>query len=661
MSSFKKKIAALILLPLVAFFIIYNQPAQDAKALSGSEFKAGRIIDDVVFQNKSSMSVAQIQEFLNARVPVCDTNGDKLMWSGGPKRRDWAAANNKPLPPYTCLNQYMENPTTKENNAGRPSYSVPGGLSAAQLIYNASQAQNINPQVFIVLLQKEQGLITDDWPFPIQFERATGNNCPDTAPCDPKYVGFYTQVFNAGAQFNYYVNNFDRFNYAPGWNTIQLHPNAACGTQNIFIENRFTAALYIYTPYAPNAAALNNLYGTGDSCSAYGNRNFWRMFNDWFGSPLSNGPAPMIGTFNLRTEPKLTATKIAVIDVSTVSKLICQSTGDIYTIDGESSNIWVHVEVNGGTGWIATNASVRSRLNNDGLISCSEYFKPKPAVKWVYQTAHATVPSSSVHNVIVRYKNIGNVALGDNIGGRSDIGYLRIAIAEPGNRVSVFNDGWPSDDRLADRFYKIYDSQGNEINNDNIVEPGEFVEFKLSFRIKKGIEQRSYREFFMPVLDGSENWNLSNLSWADFVVENPVYKYVFIDQSLNRQSSSIFNANFRVKNTGTAYWYDGFPNGFSPVRLASTNPINRASIFSDTWEGGNNRPNVYFSSVYESDGVTLSSNQKVVKPGQIVKFEFKFTIKSNIQSGFYREYFQLILEGDANWNMPGMLWLDLNI
>ncbi|MDG2497268.1 MAG: LysM peptidoglycan-binding domain-containing protein, partial [Aquiluna sp.] len=32
-----------------------------------------------------------------------------------------------------------------------------------------------------------------------------------------------------------------------------------------------------------------NMYGTGDSCSAYGNRNFWRFFHDWFGSPIGGG------------------------------------------------------------------------------------------------------------------------------------------------------------------------------------------------------------------------------------------------------------------------------------------------------------------------------------------------------------------------------------
>jgi hypothetical protein len=208
------------------------------------------------------------------------------MWSGGPTRAQWSIDNGKDTAPYTCLKEYVENPTTKENNAHDPTISVAGGVSAAQLIYNASQVQNINPQVFLVLLQKEQSLITDDWPYAVQFERATGNNCPDTAPCNPQYAWLWTQVHNSGAQFNYYVNNFDEYNYAPGWNNILYHPNSACGTQSVYIENAFTAALYIYTPYTPNQAALDNMYGTGDGCSAYGNRNFWRLFNDWFGRSI---------------------------------------------------------------------------------------------------------------------------------------------------------------------------------------------------------------------------------------------------------------------------------------------------------------------------------------------------------------------------------------
>lgn len=55
-----------------------------------------------------------------------------------------------------------------------------------------------------------------------------------------------------------------------------------CGYVKAKIANQATRALYIYTPYAPNAAALANIWGTGDGCSAYGNRNFWRQYRMWF-------------------------------------------------------------------------------------------------------------------------------------------------------------------------------------------------------------------------------------------------------------------------------------------------------------------------------------------------------------------------------------------
>jgi len=62
------------------------------------------------------------------------------------------------------------------------------------------------------------------------------------------------------------------------------------------LQNKATAALYYYTPYQPNAAALANLGGTGDGCSSYGNRNFWVYYNNWFGS--TTAPTPPMGDVN---------------------------------------------------------------------------------------------------------------------------------------------------------------------------------------------------------------------------------------------------------------------------------------------------------------------------------------------------------------------------
>lgn len=234
------------------------------EALSGSNFNPARIIDDGIFLNKNTMSTGDIQNFLNAKVPVCRSG-------------------------YVCLKDY----TQSFSAVGPDAFcgGISGGTkSAANIIFDVSQACGVNPQVMLVLLQKEQSLVTDDWPVDIQYRSATGYGCPDTAACDSQYYGFFNQVYRAARQFKRYMAQPDQYNYAVGRNSyVAYNPNASCGGTNITIWNSATAALYNYTPYQPNSSALNNLYGSGDSCSAYGNRNFWRVFNDWFGPPTGTG------------------------------------------------------------------------------------------------------------------------------------------------------------------------------------------------------------------------------------------------------------------------------------------------------------------------------------------------------------------------------------
>jgi hypothetical protein len=269
----------LVALALVTASVGLVAPAK-TWAVTGGQWQAGHIIDDSVFYNSGSMGASQIQQFLNAKVPVCDTNGTQIY--SGVTRQAYSAARGIATP-FICLKNYYENPATKENNLGG---TIPAGaISAAQIIYNASQAYAVNPQVLLVLLQKEQTLVTDDWPWPVQYQKATGYGCPDTAACDSQYYGFYNQVTNAARQFRRYATNPRSYNYLAGANNnILYNPTVSCGSPGVYIQNQATAALYNYTPYQPNGAALSNLYGNGDSCSAYGNRNFWRLFSDWFGS-----------------------------------------------------------------------------------------------------------------------------------------------------------------------------------------------------------------------------------------------------------------------------------------------------------------------------------------------------------------------------------------
>lgn len=259
--STKKKIFNILLATWLVLFSILGYltssiiSAQPAKAADASLWDAGRIIDDGKFTDSNSMSVADIQNFLNSKVPTCDT------WHPSGMAGE--------SPPWTCLKDFSEN--------GKP---------AAQIIWEEAQNYTINPQVLLVTLQKETGLVTDTWPYSWQYRTAMGFACPDNGTCDPAFYGFTNQVHQAARHFrNFYDDNPNWYvPYTTGVHYIQYNPNSGCGGSNVNIQTRGTAALYSYTPYQPNAAALANLYGTGDGCSAYGNRNFWRTFTDWFGT-----------------------------------------------------------------------------------------------------------------------------------------------------------------------------------------------------------------------------------------------------------------------------------------------------------------------------------------------------------------------------------------
>ena len=267
---------ATVILPVLA------RP-DSAQALSGSQFKAGKIISDSNFFNGNAMKAEQIQQFLQSKVPACDTNHAE---SSNP---------NDSGPPYTCLKSYRDDIAAKPAEAGLcGSLSAQSNRLASDIIYKVGKACGVSQKALLVLLQKEQSLVTDTWPWDIQYRSATGYGCPDGGNCASEYYGFFNQVYKAAWQFKRYAKFPDSYNHiANETNSVRYHPNAGCGSKSVFIYNQATAGLYNYTPYTPNKAALDNLYGTGNSCSSYGNRNFWRLYNDWFGNTLTE-PLPIV-------------------------------------------------------------------------------------------------------------------------------------------------------------------------------------------------------------------------------------------------------------------------------------------------------------------------------------------------------------------------------
>jgi uncharacterized protein with LGFP repeats len=268
----RRRATTLLLGLAAALLAVLCATPSPAGAADLSEFNPGNIITDQVFFDEGSMSAATIQAFLDVKGSNC---------SGG-----------------YCLKAYRADTATRAATTFCPlPYQGAGQETAAMMIYKVAQACGINPQVLLVTLQKEQGLVTATNPAASKYNNAMGYGCPDTAACDSQYYGLQNQLYSAASQFQRYVTNPTRYSYRAGMvNSILYHPYNDCGRASVYIQNGATAALYNYTPYVPNQAALNAGYGSGDSCSAYGNRNFFSYFTDWFGSTQSTGS----GAINLK-------------------------------------------------------------------------------------------------------------------------------------------------------------------------------------------------------------------------------------------------------------------------------------------------------------------------------------------------------------------------
>ncbi|MDO4526542.1 MAG: hypothetical protein Q4B87_00400 [Candidatus Saccharibacteria bacterium] len=266
-----KKTGLLGLLVFVAVFLFAFLAFRNGKLESSTNatnlanFNAGYIISDYQMTDYNSMDENEIRDFLWSKGRCYNTN-----FSGV----------------GTTVNYFSDStpPTTWHVSDGHTvclAEEIINGETAAHIIWQAAQDYKINPKVLIVLIQKETGLITDPVPNSWDYQRTAGYGCPDTAACSEKYYGFKNQIRNAASLFRIVMDGNSSF-YPIGNNYIQYNPNAGCGGSNVYIQNLATSALYRYTPYQPNAGALAAGYGTAH-CGAYGNRNFYAYFEDWFG------------------------------------------------------------------------------------------------------------------------------------------------------------------------------------------------------------------------------------------------------------------------------------------------------------------------------------------------------------------------------------------
>lgn len=271
-----------IFVAVSSFAFLINRNNRDVEAADLSKFRPGNIISDYVMSNYRSMTKDEIQAFLTKKNPCNNRNRayyDELVRLNPGVRWHWKDDH------FVCISEELFG----------DGETIGEGKTAAEIIYETANEYKINPQVLIVLIQKESGLITDPIPNNYDYRTMTGFGCPDTAPCSSQYFGFKNQIRKAAWLFREVLDG-GWTNYPLGENYVQYSPNAACGGSIVNIENLATSSLYRYTPYQPNAAAL--AAGTGTApCGAYGNRNFYAYFSDWFGDPTEIGA---VGSIKMR-------------------------------------------------------------------------------------------------------------------------------------------------------------------------------------------------------------------------------------------------------------------------------------------------------------------------------------------------------------------------
>jgi hypothetical protein len=547
---------------LVLAFVILGSIVFGVYVNTRASFNPNRLIDDGIMNNINSMNATQIDTFLNARA-------------------------------FSCIS-----PNSGFEARIPTGYSPSGGFTygsfgtAGQVIAAAAQAYDLNPQVLIVTLEKEQSLVTgrnsSTYCFGTEhkYAAATGYGCPDsggsfswtgvslyrrngtehtstgsTCVNSAAKSGFSQQLIRAAWLLKFgqqrSMGNVDWAIIRGSWdnsddlNTCYTGPMTE-GTwkvcpggsatfydglrtidgQTVKMETGGTAALYWYTPHF------------------HGNENFVSLFTNWFGSPV------------------------------------------IPNYSWQVTNQYVYSD--------ETKTSGRSLYN--------------------------ILPGTRLY-VGFRVKNTSNYLWSNSGSHPVNVGTIRGT-----DRNSAFCDStWLGCNRPARMI-------------ESTVAPGEFATFE--FWIKAPTKTGTYREYLGLVAEG-QAWFPDIGLVFESVVSPPTYtwqpvgQYAYTDQTktVGKSTTNLVPGDkvyvgIKARNTGNMPWSK---DGSNPVHLGTVRHIDRSSVFYDSSWLGTNRP----AKLVES----------TVAPGEIGTFEFWLLAKNT--PGARSEFFAPVVEGITWMNDAG--------
>jgi hypothetical protein len=212
------------------------------------KFNPNMIISDEELLNYNSLSLAQIQNFLQSK--------------------------NSYLANYSTVNAHGTNKSAAEiiYDAANNNYDCDGVTLGDAPTENEKKLKcrritTVNPKFLLVLLQKEASLIEDPSPAQARLDWATGYGCPDNWACNPYYKGLGKQINSASLQFLAYMKEPQRYSYKAGQSYSFTNPYGTISQANMTVTpaNQATAALYNYTPHVFN-----------------GNYNVYKLYQRYF-------------------------------------------------------------------------------------------------------------------------------------------------------------------------------------------------------------------------------------------------------------------------------------------------------------------------------------------------------------------------------------------
>lgn len=172
-------------------------------------------------------------------------------------------------------------------------------MEAAAIIYKAAKEHKINPKVILVKLQQEASLINNPTPKDTQLTWATGYAvCDDCNIWDPQvaiFGGFGQQVDYLARILRKYTDKAELYKFKVGdtipfkdriGNTNPPYDKQTL-TTNVLLSNIATKNLYTYTPHVYTYFYFDD--ETKKQKNVGGNFNFWRIWNDWFGTTYPDG------------------------------------------------------------------------------------------------------------------------------------------------------------------------------------------------------------------------------------------------------------------------------------------------------------------------------------------------------------------------------------